>query len=219
MRTMLVLVTTLATAGCSLGMKKLPKEWDGTTEPVCSSTYLAPTGDGLLAAVGLGVGAAAIEQEDSLVALPAILVGVVFGVVAIAGVQTANDCKEAKAEWRIGGAIGRASVANTGGPAPAATPPPAPVPPPAPATSPRGFYCASSSAAVAAGLCARDKADCKRARDAALAVITDITECALVETAHCFEPTPGDARCSPTAESCAAQRERAGATSPCAEAK
>jgi hypothetical protein len=85
------------------------------------------------------------------------------------------------------------------------------------AAQPRGFFCASSATAVAAGLCARGKADCTRARDAAVAVIADMTECTLVETVQCFDAKLGDLRCSPTMESCAAQRERAAVPGECRE--
>lgn len=95
-----------------------------------------------------------------------------------------------------------------------AAPTPAPVPAAGP---PRGFYCASSASAVAAGFCAREKADCVRARDAAISVIADITECGLVETAQCFDVKPGEPRCAPSAASCAAQRERAGVPAECRE--
>lgn len=69
---------------------------------------------------------------------------------------------------------------------------------------PRGHFCASSTNT---GFCARERADCVTARDAAIAAIPDIGECALVETAHCFD-SAGRERCFPTTEICAA---RAGA--------
>lgn len=83
----------------------------------------------------------------------------------------------------------------------------------------RGYYCASSEATPAVGMCARDKSDCTRARDAAIAVVADLGTCTLVETAQCFEAAPGEERCAPTVEGCAAQRERAGAVNECREAK
>jgi hypothetical protein len=74
---------------------------------------------------------------------------------------------------------------------------------PAPAdTKLRGFFCA---AAPTTGFCSREKADCGTARDAAVAAVPDLSECALVENAFCFD---GEKRCFPTAEICAA---RAGA--------
>jgi len=65
----------------------------------------------------------------------------------------------------------------------------------------RGFYCAASASA---GFCAREKADCVTARDAALAAVPEIGECVLVETAHCFD-ADGRERCFPIAELCAAR--------------
>ncbi len=93
----------------------------------------------------------------------------------------------------------------------------APVPTVA-AVQPRGFYCASSPSAAAAGICARAKVDCVRARDAALALIADMTECTLVETAQCFS-VDGTERCAPSFEACQAQRQRAGATDDCGEVR
>ncbi len=68
----------------------------------------------------------------------------------------------------------------------------------------RGHFCATSASA---GLCAREKADCETARDAALAAVADLGTCTLVESAHCFDAT-GRERCFPTAEQCAARSER-----------
>lgn len=97
-----------------------------------------------------------------------------------------------------------------------ATPRPTkPVPAAAEPARPRGFYCASSPTTPAAGLCTRDKADCARAREAAAGVVADLAECALTETAHCFDAKPGDERCVPSAEACAAQRERLGGSGEC----
>lgn len=72
---------------------------------------------------------------------------------------------------------------------------------PVAATAPtqRGHFCAISTTV---GLCARDKADCTAARDAAVAAVADLGECVLVETAHCFD-VDGRERCFPTAEQCA----------------
>ena len=92
-------------------------------------------------------------------------------------------------------------------------------PPPSAPAQPRGFYCASSAATPEAGMCTRAKADCARLRDAAVAAIADLGTCALVEVAHCFDAEPGDERCAPAAEGCAAQRERAGARNDCRETR
>jgi hypothetical protein len=83
----------------------------------------------------------------------------------------------------------------------------------------RGFYCASSASTPAAGMCAREKPDCMRARDLALTVVADLETCELVETAQCFDVGPGDQRCAPTVEGCAAQRERTTTENDCHEAK
>ena len=58
----------------------------------------------------------------------------------------------------------------------------------APETSmPRGFVCAQSRKQPAADTCAREKRDCDAARDAAIAAVSDLGECSVVETAHCFD--------------------------------
>jgi hypothetical protein len=70
--------------------------------------------------------------------------------------------------------------------------------PTAPA-QPRGHFCATSAAA---GLCARERGDCEAAREVALAAVPDLTACALVEVARCFDDA-GREHCFPTAEQCA----------------
>lgn len=79
-------------------------------------------------------------------------------------------------------------------------------PKPAP---PRGHFCAASSSDPRAGLCARMKEDCVRARDAAVVAVGDLGECALVERAWCFvDPAKGE-RCTPTVEACTGVQTRA----------
>jgi hypothetical protein len=99
-------------------------------------------------------------------------------------------------------------------------PRPRPVaPPPAPpaAAAPRGFFCARSAASPAAGFCTRDKADCQRARDAAVAAVPDLDECRLVEAAFCHLVAGGE-RCAPTLEACTDRARAApGAPAACAE--
>jgi hypothetical protein len=66
-------------------------------------------------------------------------------------------------------------------------------------------------------VCAREKLDCERVRDAARAVVADLDACRLVETAFCFV-AGGIERCAPTREACD-ERARAttGATGSCEE--
>lgn len=92
---------------------------------------------------------------------------------------------------------------------------PTPTPAVAEPARPRGFFCASSEATPSASICTRDKTDCTRAREAAAAVVADLGECALVESARCFEVEAGEERCAPTADGCASQRERAGVEDDC----
>jgi len=89
-----------------------------------------------------------------------------------------------------------------------------PATPPAPA--PRGFFCSNSAATPAAGFCTREKADCQRARDAAIAAVADLDECRLTEMAYCFT-AGGTERCAPTAAGCADRALAVGAATPCDE--
>jgi hypothetical protein len=100
-------------------------------------------------------------------------------------------------------------------PAPRSTPPRAPAPTqPAP---PRGFFCASSPTAPAASICAREKLDCQRAREAAVGAVADLEECRLVESTWCYT-AGGSERCAPTQDVCAARASTAtGVTAACAE--
>lgn len=69
------------------------------------------------------------------------------------------------------------------------------------ASTPRGYFCATSTSASTVDYCVREKAECQRVRDALVGAIVDLGECRLVETAFCFDA--GDVeRCSPTAEGC-----------------
>lgn len=85
--------------------------------------------------------------------------------------------------------------------------------------APRGFFCSSSAATPAAGFCTREKADCQRARDAALAAVADLDECKLVETAFCYI-AGGTERCTPTMETCVERTQSAlDVTAACDERK
>lgn len=104
-----------------------------------------------------------------------------------------GECVERRAALWAGPPARNAPVETTL----AAAPPPSP-------EKPRGHFCASSFTQPSASLCAREKSDCQAARDAALAVVADLSECTLLETAHCFE-TDGRERCFPTPEACSAR--------------
>lgn len=80
---------------------------------------------------------------------------------------------------------------------------PSPTSSPSSSADPRGYFCASSPTSPA-GICAREKADCERARDAILAAVADLARCSLIETVHCYTAA-GSERCLDTAERCTAQ--------------
>ncbi|HWO17184.1 MAG TPA: hypothetical protein VNO30_00350 [Kofleriaceae bacterium] len=100
------------------------------------------------------------------------------------------------------------------GPNPSATPSPVSAPP-----VPRGYYCSSSAATPGAGFCTREEVDCQRARDVALAAVTDLSECRIVEAAFCHV-ADGNERCAPAMEACAERAKSAtGVTTTCEERK
>ncbi|MEO8703152.1 MAG: outer membrane protein assembly factor BamC [Kofleriaceae bacterium] len=82
-----------------------------------------------------------------------------------------------------------------------------------PLPAPRNFHCASSPSTPTVSFCAREAAECDRGRGALAAAVADITACAPVEAAWCFD---GE-RCGATREACAAQRAAANAASECSE--
>lgn len=220
------MTVVLAMSGCSLGIAKLPDRWDGSAEPECSDSIGLVVLDAIVGGLSLGVLAAAVNREDTPLVVVSGTGTLTFGIASLIGENRVRECKEAKAAWRIGGAIGHASKRDETSveqlarderidrakrerlqreAAVVRTPPPVPPPSQPP---PRGHFCATSAGTPNAGLCAREKSDCQRARDAVLAAVADMTECALVETAWCFDAGPGDERCVPTTEGCAAARAR-----------
>lgn len=220
-----LLSLALAT-GCSLGMQSVDPKWDGTTEPECSDSWGPVIGDGLMAGIGLGVASAGVDAESDAAVLGGVAVGIAFAVSGLVGEHTLSDCRAAKAQWRVGGAIGRASKANT-------------VEDEDDeavarrqarerreeakrreeeqrARAPRGFFCASSPTIEAAGMCARERVDCQRARGSALAAVPDLEGCALVEIAWCYD-AGGLSWCEPTQGACDAQRANVAGASDCRE--
>lgn len=211
-------VLCVSLSACSFGMKRVETGWDGSTEPECSDDPTPVIGDVIVAGLALGIGTAAADSADMSsgsagVAVAGLFVGLGFAVSALVGNSTYKECKEAKAQWRIGGAIGRASNAQR---APTAgdetaddvetvddTEPPQPKKKKPPA-EPRGFYCSASEASPDIGFCVREKSECLHMRDVSIAAVNDLTQCALVESAWCFGK-----RCAVTHEACRAELQRA----------
>lgn len=237
MRKVLTTVTALAlTSSCSMGIKPVDPNWDGTTEPECDQSSGLVVLDYIAAGLLLGVAGAAAEDEQAEIAMVAGVGGLAFAIAGITGGQRARECREANAQWRIGGSIGRASRANARSDEDdddeitakrertmiraqrkreAAD---REVARQMAALTPRGHFCATSPSNVAAGLCAREKTDCERARGAALGAVPDMGACTLTEKAWCFDAGPGDERCSPTVETCAgALASQVEATGECVE--
>jgi hypothetical protein len=202
----------LTLSACSLGMKPLAPGWDGSVEPDCTDNNGAVIADGLGAGLLIGVGAIAAKVSTDasdagepstgadVVTIVGLGGGLVLAVSGLIGESRYKACHEAYAQWRIGGAIGTASVHNKPDvdvePVRSIVAPTKPAP-----TQPRGFYCSSTEST---GFCVRDKAECTKTRDVSIGAVPDLTECSLTEKAWCF----GD-RCSPTAELCDAARTRA----------
>lgn len=220
-------VLCIAVSACSFGMKRVDPNWDGSVEPECTDDPTLAIGDAIIAGISLGVGAAAADDANASnssgaagVAVAGLFVGLGFVVSAIVGESTYKSCKEAKAQWRIGGAIGRASVANSSDEQRAKRfakeHPEVEVAVPAqPAPPPRGFYCASSPTNTKVGFCAREKSTCEQTRDLLMGAAPDLAVCTLVERAWCFND-----RCAPTQDDCRSMLARSGSTDlDCAEAR
>ena len=322
MRRVVAFTLVLTLAGCSFGMKKLPDGWDGTSVPECSTDPTLLIGDALLVGVGGAAVLGGIEADSGAAVVVGLAIMLPFTVGGIVGESRIRECREARAAWRVGGAIGnasrRASDDDAKEPSPTATvdnpandprlavaywcserngvcsadesacvgfcnkfdevwctryvakgeagylcgvsrtaclalrdmpehskgrsgfgecvkqkptghslaarPSPARTgqtstpAAPAPAT-PRGFFCSSSATSPSAGFCTREKADCQRARDAAIVAVTDLDECRLVEAAFCHV-AGGTERCAPTMETCAERAKSApNVTAACEERK
>jgi hypothetical protein len=214
------LITAVLAGGCSFGMKPLPSDYDERTIPRCETAAINPVGDAL-GAVLFAAGAVALaikggdapsaeEPSDREAAVGIGLVALAFGGVAALGFSWDSACVAAKKQWderqieqdtlvrehkrdaSIDREIERAKVERES--TPAVVP------------APRGFYCSASPTAPLAGICTRQKTECARMRDMVSAA--DMTECALVETAWCFDMKPGDERCAPVEAACDAQRRR-----------
>ncbi len=84
---------------------------------------------------------------------------------------------------------------------------------------PRGYYCATSVVTQGAGLCTRGKSACVRARDAVAAMVTDMSECGLVEVAWCYSDDDDVDHCYPDQAVCAEQQQRMAALDECGERK
>lgn len=228
MRRGLALATALVmSSGCSwVFQERLPSNYKPKYQPRCSTSKGLVVLDGVFAVLnGLTVVAelanpARTTQDDAL-----LLGGAIWTVVhmasGVSGSRWADHCRDAQDAWDADDGDARellhhqARVRRTldDQPRVPVAPPPSPVPsstrPPAPA--PRGFYCASSPSLASVGACARAKDACLRASAVLAAATPDLSRCALVETAYCFDAGSGDAEdsCAPTADACAIQRERA----------
>lgn len=214
-------VIALTTTACSFQMAQVPKGWDGSYDPACTTDLSFIFVDGVMASAGAAFVIAEIKAENPPEALAGLLLLVPFTVSAIAGGRRIRECEEARAAHRAASDAAARDQANGESDAPSERPrtPPAPAPAPSPpkpapnsSVPPRGFFCASSAAAPDAGFCEREEAACQRAREAALAAVADLDACRLVESAFCHE-VDGAERCAPTMAACTA---RAG-SQPCAE--
>lgn len=208
-----VLVTIAALSGCSLGMKRVEPDYDPRTIPRCETKGETPVGDALVAVLAIG-GAAAIaiaapatDNEGVSKWVWVAGLGIVGGIeilVAKAGFGWHRECEKVKRDWdqmqieqdtlvRQEAAKKRLEEIKAREPTPA----------PVAGSQPRGFFCSNSPSNVAAGFCAREKAECARTREAALVGVVDLAECTITERAFCF----GD-RCAPSADACSATRAR-----------
>jgi hypothetical protein len=182
--------------GCSwIFQPHLPSDYNRHDAPDCSSSggyavfdFIDVALDAVLIMVAnqqgtLSGGQFALNVADA----------VVFGASAITGLSWAHECSDAKARWaaeedETGPRQNREVVVPT---------------PRIALPQSRGFFCASSAAAVD-GFCTKTRDACAEARDIAVTVAPDLSACTPTEAAWCY----GD-RCSPTDAGCAARRQRA----------
>jgi hypothetical protein len=220
-----LLVGVMALSACSFSMKSVDPQWDGTSQPDCSDNVAPVVADGLGAGLLLGMGVIAgdksVEAQNmgttdsgaDALAIVGFAGGLVLAISAAIGEHRYKECDRAMETWRLGAAIGN----NRGGgdqatreareferqhPELAAHNEEVP---PQPATPPRGFFCAASGLQPSASFCTRDKADCRRARDLIIDAVSDISECALQETAWC-----ASGKCAPSEMECDARRAHLG---------
>lgn len=208
-------IVCLALSGCSwIFMDKPESHYTRDTQPQCSEGEGWPVLDSIFA-VGNGLSIAAVATSDVFTTdekTELILGDAAWMLIHIASASSgfgyASDCTKARVAYEKRDADetpeerrkrayeeydARQKAAEDHARQIASQPAP-----------PRGFYCSSSPTVQEAGLCVRDKAECVRARDAALAGVADLTECTLEERAFCF----GD-HCAPSNEACEAMRVRA----------
>jgi hypothetical protein len=207
----------LCLTGCSwVFMDKPEDHYAPSTQPQCSTSTAAPIADGVFALLNVaGLLAVAASPDGSIDKTDAYLGGAAWALIHLAsmgeGFGWASQCSEAKSDFdrhearqeakeekarerdRREELIRESDRRDEKRKARHVEEPPVP----------RGFFCSSSPTVADAGLCVRDKAECQRARDAAIVGVADLTECALVERAFCY----GD-HCAPTVEACTAMRAR-----------
>ena len=214
-------VSAVLSAGCSWVFqtrvaRKKGRHYHGTSEPDCTTGIGWPVVDGVFAI--LNGASAVLAAADETVENRSIYIisGVAWTVIHVAsaasGSSWSGDCEEAMKEWEENKADDIADKADDRARRRAeeereAAPPPVRPAAPKEKAPPRGFFCSASSASPTAALCTRIKSDCLRARAAGLGAVPDLSECTLMETAHCFDAGGGEEdRCAPTVESCEAQR-------------
>lgn len=116
----LVAIATVATlTGCSFGMRSVPRDYDGTTDPACDSEIAPIVVDGVTTGILMGVGAAAADQSlkakrngdpneaADAIAVGGLVGGLVFAISAAIGEHTRSECREAKTAWRLSNALRR----------------------------------------------------------------------------------------------------------------
>ncbi|MFN0248620.1 MAG: hypothetical protein ACKV2T_17145 [Kofleriaceae bacterium] len=219
------------TARCSMGMKVLPSDYDERTIPRCETTTLYPVGDALMTVL-LGVTAVvalttdppdSAPNGDVALAVGSIMLGLGFGLSATYGFREDSKCQDAIAQWDKRQIEQDELVQERKRERRRAEekefPKMKPAKKPDEKVVPRGFFCSTSATTSAAGLCARQKVDCARSRDAASAVVADLTECTLVETAWCAQIAAGDDRCFPAEDVCENGRARLAVEATCREVR
>lgn len=232
-----VVISALVSSGCSLLLQdSLPdglSSYSASAEPVCSTSPALPVIDTVITTLDvLGLALTLNRDSDSGLVALGVAETALFAVSSLVGFSRARDCSTAWDEWRArdladGGRTIRTESDDERADRLAAEGERRRIAAqrraeriseaPTAANQPRGFYCTTSASSPAAGLCAREKADCARTRDAAVVAVSDLTACTLVESAWCVTLTAGDERCFPAEDVCGAAVVRLGATATCRE--
>jgi hypothetical protein len=203
-----VLVVCLSMSGCSwLFVERLPSNYDGTSEPMCSTGKGVIVLDGIFAIVNLATAIAYVNQgeatgEDVTAPVVVSILGTLVHVAAgFSGDAWVDTCREAKSRPRAQAAVRDGDLIGAG-------------------TASQGFYCTTSTTDPTIAACNRDVETCEESQRRLVSVGNDVTACGYAPAAMCFAIVIDGKRrlgCAPTVRTCERQREIALSNNPGAE--